>query len=168
MKTETLPDSKLMTNMLLKSWMVHITKVNELLESLTDEQLKQPVAPGKNTGVYLLGHLAAVHDALFPLLGFGNKLYPGLEKPFVKSPDNSGHEFPSVTDLKLYWNVVNNSLTERFQQLEPEEWLSRHTAVSEADFEKEPHRNKLNVLISRTNHLAYHWGQLILLKSKGD
>ncbi|HEY3403835.1 MAG TPA: DinB family protein [Ohtaekwangia sp.] len=168
MKTETLADNKLIVSMLLKSWTVHISKVNELLDILPDEKLKEPVAPGRNTGIYLLGHLAAVHDALFPLLNFGNRLYPQLEIPFVKSPDNSGHEFPSVADLKLYWNVVNNTLLEKFNQLEPEEWLSRHTAVSEADFAKEPHRNKLNVLISRTNHLAYHWGQLVLLKGKGD
>ena len=32
------------------------------------------------------------------------------------------------------------------------------------DFIKEPHRNKLNVLLTRTTHLAYHAGQLALLK----
>jgi hypothetical protein len=29
-----------------------------------------------------------------------------------------------------------------------------------------PHRHRLNVLISRTNHLAYHRGQLVLVQSK--
>jgi len=168
MKTETLSDNKLMISMLLKAWTAHVSKVNELLESLSDETLAKPVAPGKNTGTYLVGHLAAVHDALFPLLNFGERLYPQLEKPFVKSPDNSGHEFPPVAELKRCLNDINHVLSEKFSQLEPEEWLSRHTAVSEEDFAKEPHRNKLNVLISRTNHLSYHWGQLVLLKPKGD
>jgi len=36
-------------------------------------------------------------------------------------------------------------------------------AVSDEDFSKEPHRNKLNVIINRTNHMSYHLGQLILL-----
>jgi hypothetical protein len=36
--------------------------------------------------------------------------------------------------------------------------------ISEQDFAKEPMRNKLNVLINRTNHLAYHYGQLRLIK----
>jgi hypothetical protein len=36
--------------------------------------------------------------------------------------------------------------------------------VSPEDFAKEPHRNRLNVLISRTNHMANHIGQLLLLK----
>jgi hypothetical protein len=50
--------------------------------------------------------------------------------------------------------------------LQPAEWFNRHTVVSEADFEKEPHRNKLNLLINRTNHLSYHLGQLIYLKPR--
>jgi hypothetical protein len=45
-----------------------------------------------------------------------------------------------------------------------EQWLEKHTSVSDEDFAKEPHRNKLSVLISRTNHLANHIGQLLFLK----
>jgi hypothetical protein len=48
--------------------------------------------------------------------------------------------------------------------MKPQDWLGRHTAVSEEDFQKEKHRNKLNVLISRTNHAGYHLGQLVYLK----
>lgn len=42
----------------------------------------------------------------------------------------------------------------------------KHSAVSEEDFAKEPHRNKLNLLLNRTNHLSYHHGQLVFLKEK--
>jgi len=42
--------------------------------------------------------------------------------------------------------------------------LHKHTSVSEEDFAKEPHRNRLNVLTTRTTHLASHYGQLIFLK----
>ena len=38
--------------------------------------------------------------------------------------------------------------------------------VSDEDFAREPHRNKLNVLISQTNHLSYHPGQLSLPAKK--
>jgi hypothetical protein len=31
---------------------------------------------------------------------------------------------------------------------------------------KEPHRNRLNVLLGRMNHLSFHRGQLILLTKK--
>jgi hypothetical protein len=41
---------------------------------------------------------------------------------------------------------------------------SAHVYFSFADFEQEPHRNKLNMLLNWTGHLAYHFGQVALLK----
>jgi hypothetical protein len=149
----------------LKAWVSHITQTNELLENLSDEDLKREISPGKNTGIYVLGHLTAVHDAILPLLGLGEKLYPELETPYITTPDKSGLPLHSGRELKKYWAVVNTNLLEKFQTLSSVEWLARHNAISAEDFTKEPHRNRLNVLISRTNHLASHLGQLIYLRS---
>ena len=162
---ETSAAQEMFAKTVLRAWTMNVTRVNDLLESLPDDVLKQDVAPGRNSGVYLLGHLTATHDGMIPLLGFGSKLYPQLEKPFY-SPDKSGNEFPSIAELKKYWKEVNDRLAEHFSQLEPEEWLTRHTSVSAEDFEKEPHRNKLSVLISRTTHMSSHLGQLIFLKPR--
>ena len=73
---------------------------------------------------------------------------------------------PAIDELKKYWNEVNTELTEHFSTMQPAEWFAPHTAVSEKDFEKEPHRNKLNVLITRSTHQSYHLGQLAYLKNK--
>ena len=154
------------TGLVLTAWTSHVSRTDKLFNALTDEQLQGETAADRNSGVYLLGHLVAVHDALFPLLGIGEKLYPQLEQPFIKSPDQPGREEYGIAELRRYWQEVNQKLAERFNQLTPEEWLQKHTAVSEEDFAKEPHRNRLNVLISRTNHLAYHLGQLIYLQKK--
>jgi len=35
---------------------------------------------------------------------------------------------------------------------------------SDEDYAKDPTRNRLSVLLSRTNHLAYHLGQIILVQ----
>ena len=155
---------QLMVKIVMDAWNVHLARTGKLLDQLTDEQLQNEVAPGRNTGTYLLGHLVAVHDALSPLLGTGPKLYPQLEEPFIKQPDKSGLEKPSVKELRNYWNEVNNKLAGELSKFSADEWLQKHTSVSEEDFAKEPHRNRLNVLISRTNHLAYHFGQLSFLK----
>ena len=80
--------------MALDPWNTHIARADKLFNDLSDEQLKEEVAPGRNSGIYLLGHLTAVHDALFPLLGLGEKLYPQLEDIFIKNPDKSGIEKP--------------------------------------------------------------------------
>ena len=148
----------------LDAWNAYVSRVDKLLNELTDEQLQMEVSPGRNTGVYLLGHLAAVNDALLPLLGVGEKLYPELEDIFIKNSDKSGLEKPAAKDLRNYWQELNNKLSEHFNQYTVDEWLQKHTSVSEEDFKKEPHRNRLNVLVSRTNHLAYHFGQLAFLK----
>jgi hypothetical protein len=53
-------------------------------------------------------------------------------------------------------------LFERFASLSAADWLKKHGAVSEEDFLKEPLRNRLAILLSRTNHLTYHLGQTAL------
>ena len=154
----------LLVKMTLTAWDTQNNYLNKLIESLPDEQLAKEIAPGRNTGTYLLGHLIAVSDALFPLLGFGDRLFPGLENIFITNPDKSGMDMPGIPQLKDNLKAVNAKLATHFRSATVDEWLSRHTAVSAEDFVKEPHRNKLNVVISRTNHMANHIGQMLLLK----
>ena len=147
----------------LDSWNIQIGRTNKLLESLADEKLQQEVSPNRNSGVYLLGHLTAIQDGMLPLLNFGHRLYPQLEDIFIKNPDKSLLSKPSVSLVRRYWKDVNSVLASHFIKLKPEEWLKKHTAISDEDFAKEPHRNRLSVLLNRTNHLSYHFGQLAFL-----
>ncbi len=153
--------------MALDAWNTQINRTNKLFASLTDEQLTTEVAPDRNSGTYLLGHLAAVHDAMLPLLRFGQKLRPELEEVFIKNPDKSGLETPPVAELRKYWTQVNEALSAAFGKLTAAEWFERHSAISEEDFTKEPHRNRLNLVMNRTAHLANHLGQLTFLKARG-
>ena len=137
--------------MALSAWDTYNARVNKLVNTLSDEQLIAETAPGRNSGIYLLGHLTAVSDGLFPILGFGERLYPQLDKIFLENPDRSGLEMPSINELKEYWKKVNAKLTHHIIQLPADEWFTRHNNVSEADFANEPHRNKLNIIINRIN-----------------
>lgn len=154
----------LMIKMGLDSWNTQVDRTDKLFNALSDEQLGNEVAPGRNSGTYLLGHLIAVHDALFPLLGLGEKNFPQFEEPFIQNPDKSEMDKPSTENLRKYWTEVKEKLDQSLNQITAEEWFQKHNSINEADFEKEPHRNKLNVLLNRTNHLAYHLGQLAFLK----
>ena len=153
----------LLVKMTLMAWDAQNNHLNKLMSSLTDEQLAKETSPGKNTGIYLFGHLIAISDGLLPLLGYGNRLFPDMEEVFIKHPDKSGLPHPSVAELKQRFVTVNKKLNNHFQSADINEWLSRHAAVSPDDFVKEPHRNKLNTVITRTNHMAYHIGQMRLL-----
>lgn len=154
----------LFLKMVLDAWRQYISRTDSLLNELSDERLLLNIAPGKNSGKYLLGHLTAVHDRMLPLLRLGDSLYPELHDPFELKPDGPHIRPFDMTDLRDSWKEVNDSLNAHFSRLTLDEWLERHTAVSEDDFRNEPHRNRLNVVINRTNHLAWHYGQLLLLK----
>lgn len=149
--------------MIFDRWYALIKNFDASLNALSDEQLLQEIAPGKNRGIYLLGHIIAVHDDMLRLLDLGDKLHPELFVPFIESPDKTVNELPPTQDLRAYWAKQNEVLKQKFDSLQPEEWFQKHTAVSEEDFANEPHRNKLNIIITRTSHLAYHHGQFILL-----
>lgn len=149
--------------MMLDRWFALIKNFNDVLNALSDEQLQKEIAPGKNRGIYLLGHLIAVHDDMLILLDAGDKLYPEINETF-KAPDKSVAEIPSAKELRAMWNKQNEVVSEKLNSIQPEQWFEKHTVVSVEDFAKEPHRNKLNILITRTSHLAYHAGQFVLLK----
>lgn len=148
----------------ISAWESYYQRVNKLFEKLSDEELEKQVAPGRNTGTYLLGHLTAVTDGMLPLLGFGERLFPQLDKIFLESPDGAGLEMPSLPELRKQWRAVNDQLLENINAMKMDDWFTRHNAVSEEDFVKEPHRNKLNIIINRTNHQSWHYGQLLFLQ----
>ena len=157
-------EQELLVKSALDSWHSNITRMDGLLDSLTDEQLEAEVAPGRNRGTYLLGHLAAAHGHMLSLLGLGEMMYPELHEAFIKNQDRAIAETPATAELRGYWKTVNGELSKQFATLQPADWFKKHTSISDEDFVKEPHRNRLNVLLSRTNHVSYHLGQMIFLK----
>jgi signal recognition particle subunit SEC65 len=152
----------------VSNWELQNTRLSGLLDKLTDEQLSAATAPGRNSGVYLLGHLTAVSDGMFTYLELGERLYPELDNIFVRNPETANLEKPSIIELKDAWNKVNTTLKQQMDKLLPADWFTKHSAVSAEDFEKEPHRNKLNILINRTIHQGYHLGQLVYLLQKAS
>ncbi len=146
----------------LSSWKLVVGRTSKAFTSLTDDQLFTPIAPGRNRPIYLWGHLTAVHDALVTILGIGERLHPELDTPFVSSPDRAVAVLPSGKMIQAYWDEVNSRLGEDFARIPAEDWLKRHMSVSDDDFAKDPMRNRLGVLISRTNHTSYHLGQVLL------
>src|SRR3982750_4772941 len=70
--------------MALDAWQTYQKRTEDLFNELPDAKLANEVSPGRNSGIYLLGHLTAVHDSMLPLLGSGEPLYPALRKPFIE------------------------------------------------------------------------------------
>lgn len=157
-----MPEQSLVT-VALNSWKSAVERADRLFPVLSEEQLMKEVAPGKNRLIYLWGHLTAVHDRMLPLLGFGERLHPEFDVLFLSNPDKTIPELPPVKEIKSAWDEVNGRLLTGFASLSASEWLQKHTAVSEEEFAEDPLRNRFAVLLSRTNHLAYHLGQTALV-----
>lgn len=153
----------LITKLNIEAWLLSNRRLHNLIIKLSEEDIYKEISPERNRGIYLLGHLVSTTDTMIELLDFDKKKYPELDSIFVSAPDKSGKVFPDFEVLKQNWEKINAVMLEHIENMLPEQWLEKHASVSEDDFKKDPTRNKLNVLISRTNHQNYHLGQLVLL-----
>ena len=147
----------------VNSWKLNLARVDQTFTALSDAGLQQEIAPGKNRLFYLLGHLTAVHDRMLPLLGLGARMHEELDQDFLINPDKAGPDRITAAALRQAWAAVNTTLTAAMEALPAEEWLHKHDAVSAEDFAKEPLRNRLSVLLSRTAHVQFHTGQIRLV-----
>jgi hypothetical protein len=156
---------ELIIKMSIDAWTTHINAIDKTFEELSDEALMSEVSPERNRAIYIMGHLTALHDAIFRLLSFGEPMYPELKTIFVDQPDKA-MAIPPVQQLRAQFKKVNEAILIHFATLSTDEWFTRHANVSAEDFVNAPQRNKLSILQSRTIHLAYHRGQIVLIKNK--
>jgi hypothetical protein len=152
----------------IRGWKSNVERAEKLFEGLSSEQLEQEVAPGRNRLIYLWGHLAAANDGLLSLLAIGERLHPEFDAMFTSNPDKSVPLIVSGPSLKAAWQEIHQKLWDGISKFSASDWAQRHTAVSEEDFEREPHRNRFAVLLGRTAHLAYHVGQATLARLKTE
>ncbi len=146
----------------LLQWDTYNRRMQQVLETISDEDFHKPVVVGGNSPSWLLGHLVDTDDALFELFGIRKRMYPDLAKIYhhERGTNQSGHLIKQ--ELSFQWNAIVEELNRVIKSYSEKDWLSRHTVVSEEDFMKEPHRNKLNVMLTRVTHKASHLGQIAL------
>lgn len=156
-------DQQIFVKMALQGWNTQVARAEKYFNALSEADFQKTVAPGKNRIIYLYGHLTGYHGLLSETLGLGEAKYPELAPAFLRTPDGEAVDAYSVSQLKQYWGEVHSRLTELFNALPAEDWLKRHNAMTDEDFANDPTRNRLSVLLSRTNHIAYHFGQLVLV-----
>ena len=95
----------------------------------------------------------------------GERLHPELDDAYITNADRALADPISAGGLRRAWAEVNNKLTAAFERFTLQDWLEKHASVSDEDFAENPTRNRLAVVVSRTNHVSYHLGQVILAKS---
>lgn len=158
----------LFIEMALKAWNIQVSRTTKFIDSISDDAFDRAIAPGKNRIRYILGHLIAVNDGMITLFDKGNRSYASYDVPFVKNADGAEVNAVDIKTLRRDWTQSNQQLSSIFASMSSADWFARHTAMTDEDLLKEPSRNKLSVLLNRTSHVAYHLGQLVLVKEKAD
>jgi uncharacterized damage-inducible protein DinB len=148
----------------LIQWNTYNTRMQKAMDAIADENFHKSIVAGGNTPSWLFGHLVDTDDALLELFGIRKRLYPDLKSIYHHERGTNQEGHLSRTELVKRWNEISAELDKAFKSWNEAQWLDRHTAVLEEDFKKEPHRNKLNVMLSRVEHKASHLGQIAMLK----
>lgn len=152
-----------MINQLLGQWNKDVAAMTAIFEREAASNGANEIAPQKNSVMYLLGHMTAVHDRLVEALDAGERTCADLDKQFLEDADSKAAN-ADYRQLLDRWKAVSDRVSGIFSGQTVADWMKRHHYVSDADFAKEPHRNRLAILISRLAHLNTHLGQLKLLK----
>ena len=147
----------------LIQWDSYNSRMQKLLDTISEEDFHKPIVKDGNSPSWLLGHLADTDDTLFELFGIQKRMFPDLTKIYhhERGANQSGHL--TKEELSVKWKAIIEELNLAIKNYSEQDWLSRHMVVSEEDFKKGPHRNKLNVMLSRVTHKASHLGQIALL-----
>ncbi len=150
----------------LLQWDAYQKYMEKELSTISAERFSKPIVPGGNSPSWILGHLVDTDDAMLPLLGIGQRLYPDLKSIYHHERDTNQLGHLTKDELTERWRKVSKALDSAFRSWTESDWLSKHTAVSDEDFAKAPQRNRLNVMLSRVSHKASHLGQIALQKNE--
>lgn len=152
MKTAEIFEDKAEGHLIFQSWLLQNRKISNLINRLSDEDLQKDVVLGRNSGLYLLGHLIASNDILMPLFGFGEKMYPEYEKIFLCTPDKCAQNFPPTNLVRSHWFSLNEELRKQFGAMNENQFCNSEGAGE-----------RLKIMLSVVNHQCYHLGQLAFL-----
>src|SRR5437899_5205682 len=114
----------------LKVWKAQIDRADKLFGGLSSEEVQQEIAPGRNRLVYLWGHLTAVHDAMLPLLGLGERLHPEFDVVFGSNSIKSQAATPSHEQVSQALTAITGERSKCFEETSRSDCLQRQYAVS--------------------------------------
>jgi hypothetical protein len=144
--------ARLLTRVALRTWKATVGRFDDIVVAVPDEDLEREVTAGKSRLFYLIGHLTALHDRLFTVLGLGERNHAELDAEFGEERDPHRRSTVSPRRLRQAWNDVNAALLAGMERLTPEQWLETPEAAAEA--------SRLSALVDWTDHLSFHSTQI--------
>jgi DinB superfamily len=151
--------------LLLEQYHFMLTWINMYLNALTDEELRSEIVPGKNHGVWILGHLVASDDTLSEYIGCGPTLFPDTQLFSQGNTLLPVDECKSPTILRVEWKHVCEKNEAIYNALTDTE-LDQPHALLQGNPDEDYFKTKQGVLLNWPLHQAHHAGQLALLLAK--
>jgi uncharacterized damage-inducible protein DinB len=147
------------TELYLKTWEEARTRFTNLLEGITEDQLKKKLVNTKNSAGFLIRHIGDV-EMLFAKNVFGSKELEVSAKTVIAKKDTG--EWINLTELLAYQHLAFNSLKEIISKHTEESWSEM---ITTKEFGTKSKAEALGRIIS---HTAYHAGQLSLTLKYGE
>ena len=139
--------------------------VNGTIDPLTDDEFKMEIYPGKNHGVWLLGHLVTSDDDFSMFMEKGEIMFPEYYEVFGQgSKLLSPEEYPPVSELRSAWKKVCEKNRKIYAELTDNELKLPHALVK--DIDKDYFKSKERVIMAWHLHQLYHAGQLGIIVSQ--
>src|ERR1700752_203761 len=103
--------------------------VNMYLDELSDEELNTDIIPGKNHGVWILGHLVASDDTLTEYLGCGPGLFAETQRFAQSTALIPVEECPAPSVLRNQWKKVCEKNDAAYRQLLDDDLDQPHAMI---------------------------------------
>ncbi len=150
---------------LLMQWKWMLQWMDWVFQELSDEDFKEAVFDGGNTGIWILGHLIVSDDDLSLYFGKGTYLYPEYIDLFKSgTKPKPASEYPSIPELKEAWKRVCDKNEALYKEMNDEELNEPHALFK--DGENNFVKTKGETASVWQLHQLYHAGQLGVLASR--
>lgn len=148
-----------------EQYIMMIEWLNNYINTLLDEEFRLEISPGKNHGVWILGHLISSDDDFSVYMGKGELLFPEYQKLFGQGSRLQPPEsYPPVSELKNKWNMLFEKNKKIYSELKDHE-LDEIPENADENFTGY-FKTKGIVVMAWNLHQMYHGGQLGVLAVK--
>ncbi|HMS64085.1 MAG TPA: DinB family protein [Ignavibacteria bacterium] len=148
-----------------QQYIMMIEWVNIYINALDDKELEMELSPGKNHGVWILGHLIASDDDFSVYMGKGELLFPEYSELFGQgSKLKKVSEYPEVSKLREQWMTVFEKNKKIYVNLRDEEFEEIPENMDEDGMNYFTSKGK--VIMAWQLHQMYHGGQLSVLAAR--
>jgi hypothetical protein len=148
-------------------WTIMTNWISNTLKQLSDDDLANHIAPQRNHGIWILGHLIFSEDELAVYLGKDNFLFPEYETLFgMGTPLLPVQQYPPAQVLREQWAQVVARNRQVLANVSDAEWNEPHTRIGSQDPLDDFFKTKGRTWAIWILHQTLHLGQLNTLLRK--